>query len=408
MKKIKHFIQGTDYLSTLKTAARFQPAQVTPVLMKPELVYGSSYQTSLTFLERVALFQTECSHQGVGKSSTTLYLPTDYTLNDLFLHLNELTTKQMRKKLRIKLPNSEALDISGVLRGVMTFVARQIEEGQCNILQKTDNEQYYFNPTQNNPSHMRAFGRLIGVCLARVEDKVNIPINISLSIFKIILGQALDFSDIELVFPTISESFVKLLALDPELIEDLTMSFTVGADNRELITNGNNVLVTRYNRRTYVEYLIKYYLGKHLPLKEFVLGIQDACPRELLCIFSTVLLQILVCGEQHIDLGHLQAITILKLPATETEWFWKFVKSLSQTQLQLFLAFVTGSSVLPVASNTFRITVQKVKSASTNSLPISHTCFNSLDLPAYTSYEEFERKMLLAIEWTSAKDYGLV
>jgi hypothetical protein len=255
---------------------------------------------------------------------------------------------------------------------------------------------------------MRAFGRLIGVCLARVEDKVNIPINLSLSIFKIILGQALDFSDIELVFPTISESFVKLLALDPELIEDLTMSFTVGADNRELITNGNNVLVTRYNRRTYVEYLIKYYLGKHLPLKEFVLGIQDACPRELLCIFSTVLLQILVCGEQHIDLGQLQAITILKLPATETEWFWKFVKSLSQTQLQLFLAFVTGSSVLPSASNTFRITVQKVKSASTNSLPISHTCFNSLDLPAYTSYEEFERKMLLAIEWTSAKDYGLV
>ncbi len=33
-------------------------------------------------------------------------------------------------------------------------------------------------------------------------------------------------------------------------------------------------------------------------------------------------------------------------------------------------------------------------------LPRSHTCFNRLDLPPYTSYEQLKEKLLLAIEET--------
>jgi E3 ubiquitin-protein ligase NEDD4 len=31
-------------------------------------------------------------------------------------------------------------------------------------------------------------------------------------------------------------------------------------------------------------------------------------------------------------------------------------------------------------------------------LPKSHTCFNRIDLPPYTSYEQLEKKMTLAVE----------
>ncbi|KAL5967570.1 NEDD4-like E3 ubiquitin-protein ligase WWP2 [Taenia solium] len=33
-------------------------------------------------------------------------------------------------------------------------------------------------------------------------------------------------------------------------------------------------------------------------------------------------------------------------------------------------------------------------------LPRSHTCFNRLDLPPYTSYDQLREKLLLAIEET--------
>lgn len=34
-------------------------------------------------------------------------------------------------------------------------------------------------------------------------------------------------------------------------------------------------------------------------------------------------------------------------------------------------------------------------------LPISHTCFNTLDLPEYSSYEKLQNALLTAIEYGS-------
>jgi E3 ubiquitin-protein ligase HUWE1 len=38
------------------------------------------------------------------------------------------------------------------------------------------------------------------------------------------------------------------------------------------------------------------------------------------------------------------------------------------------------------------------KSHEINKLPMSHTCFNQLDLPEYGSLEEMEKKLRLAIK----------
>lgn len=38
-----------------------------------------------------------------------------------------------------------------------------------------------------------------------------------------------------------------------------------------------------------------------------------------------------------------------------------------------------------------------INKISTNRLPSAHTCFNQLDLPEYTSYEELRKNILYAI-----------
>ena len=74
--------------------------------------------------------------------------------------------------------------------------------------------------------------------------------------------------------------------------------------------------------------------------------------------------------------------------------------------LRLFLRFATGSSALPsreVGSNvderetsdSSKIKFQKMKKSMR--LPESHTCFNIVELPAYTDYKTLKQKMDLAI-----------
>ena len=48
----------------------------------------------------------------------------------------------------------------------------------------------------------------------------------------------------------------------------------------------------------------------------------------------------------------------------------------------------------------------RVISVSTEELPTSHTCFNILDLPAYTSADEMQTKLLIAIRNAGAFEFG--
>ena len=48
-----------------------------------------------------------------------------------------------------------------------------------------------------------------------------------------------------------------------------------------------------------------------------------------------------------------------------------------------------------------------IRSASKlDALPSSHTCFNLLDLPEYTSEQQLQEKLLYAIRNVAAADFG--
>ena len=44
------------------------------------------------------------------------------------------------------------------------------------------------------------------------------------------------------------------------------------------------------------------------------------------------------------------------------------------------------------------------KAGSPDSLPRAHTCFNRLDLPAYRSFADLKRKVVMAIEGSQGFD----
>ena len=81
-------------------------------------------------------------------------------------------------------------------------------------------------------------------------------------------------------------------------------------------------------------------------------------------------------------------------------WLWLAVENMGVEHRAKFLQFVTGSSQLPaggIEQLDPPLNVSFVDGADER-LPVAHTCFHTLDLPHYTSYDSLQKRLLTAIE----------
>ena len=91
-------------------------------------------------------------------------------------------------------------------------------------------------------------------------------------------------------------------------------------------------------------------------------------------------------------------------------FFWQALSALSASERSLFLNFCSGRSRLPAAVSKFPTTF-KLLGPPVNSymdpdhyLPIAQTCFFSLSLPKYSSFEICLTKLKYAIHHTDLMD----
>jgi E3 ubiquitin-protein ligase NEDD4 len=87
------------------------------------------------------------------------------------------------------------------------------------------------------------------------------------------------------------------------------------------------------------------------------------------------------------------------------QWFWKCVRSWTPERKSRLLQFATGTSRVPVSGfeglqgtdGPKRFTIER--SDDSSQLPMSHMCFNKIDLPPYEDYASLEQKLTLAVEY---------
>merc|ERR1711991_781813 len=132
-------------------------------------------------------------------------------------------------------------------------------------------------------------------------------------------------------------------------------------------------------------------------------GLNRLVSVSLLSLFSWGDLQLLIAGNPIIDIDALKRHTKLGGGYTDGDpsvrYFWKALHSFSNDERKLFLRFVWGRSRLPLSDSewgqVFTLTV--LTNADDGTLPVAHTCFFTLDLPRYTTYEITRTKILYAI-----------
>merc|ERR1712093_130079 len=95
-------------------------------------------------------------------------------------------------------------------------------------------------------------------------------------------------------------------------------------------------------------------------------------------------------------------------------WFWEVVAGMSTQDKANLLQFATGASKVPPGgfsnleglSGKTKFGITRVDS-DPSILPVAHTCFNRIDLPAYPSAEVLREKVMVAITY-GAKGFSLV
>jgi len=269
----------------------------------------------------------------------------------------------------------------------------------------------------------RALGRLLGICLLNIEKNVILPSCFPITIFKIILGEWVNFGDLELLFPDVASSIQQMCNMSDEIFDALSLTFSADVElhngpnsseniSFDLIRNGSTLEVTHKNRKDYLLKYINFRLGHCLPLKECVLGVNHCCSRDFLSLFTPQMLQLLISGVSSFTVEELKEVTKFngqseKLYPGIIQWFWECVADMTQDELSLLLAFVTGSSNLPVGGIA-AITITVAIGSTSNTLPTSSTCFNFLNLPVYESKEQLRERLLYAIQNSDVTHFGMM
>jgi hypothetical protein len=328
--------------------------------------------------------------------------------------------KDIHVYIRINFLEESGVDVGGVYREWFMLMNEQLLNPTLGLFQCTNKaeQSYYLNPNSahsigdDHLTYYFAAGRLIGRAL--LEGGVW-SFHLALPLIKIILGIPVTFSDLEHFDPELYKNLLWLR--ENEGVEHLGLDFSVTEKRGDeivtidLIPNGHNIAVTDANKREYLERKFHYMVFESVSsqLYIFLKGLYEVIPQELLMLYDAEEFDYLLCGTQEIDVEDWEAHTV---SPTDTKWnrtlgwFWEVVAEMPNEYRRRLLQFATGSSRVPLAgfagltSYDGRLCPFTLKGVpcSTSRYISSHSCFNRLDVPTYSSKKELKKILYATLD----------
>lgn len=129
-------------------------------------------------------------------------------------------------------------------------------------------------------------------------------------------------------------------------------------------------------------------------------GMEEVIPLNALILFSAKQLEELVCGNPNISIDYWKQHTEVSSGVSRktVSLFWKVIESLTPQEQAGLIRFAWGRSRLPTRSEDFTMKM-KLQRGGRASLPVSHTCFFSIELPDYQTEEEMRHGLRTAIHY---------
>ncbi|XP_070542382.1 E3 ubiquitin-protein ligase NEDD4-like isoform X2 [Ptychodera flava] len=325
----------------------------------------------------------------------------------------------LKARLWIEFQGETGLDYGGVAREFFYLLSHEMFNPYYGLFEysATDNYTLQINPNSGlcNEDHLSYFkfvGRVAGMAVyhGKLLDGFFIR-----PFYKMMIAKKITLHDMESVDSEYYNSLKWITENDPE---DLDLTFCVDEElfgqtvTKELVPGGSDMRVTNQNKRKYIERVIEWRFASRVQsqMAAFMDGFTDLIQLDLLRIFDENEVELLLSGLGDIDVNDWRKNTVYRGEYHANhliiQWFWRAVLSFDNEKRARLLQFVTGTSRVPMngfaelygSNGPQKFCIEKW--GTPTSLPRAHTCFNRLDLPAYTTYQELLDKLTIATENT--------
>ncbi|CAF0859852.1 unnamed protein product [Rotaria sordida] len=289
-----------------------------------------------------------------------------------------------------------------------------------------------FPPNKSIPTkvknHYRFIGQLMGMAIRR---KHYLDLKFPILLWKQLVEEQITMEDIEAIDMqsfTIINEMEKIIKRNQSIDTDSDINYLFSSimselrfdivssagQTYELIPGGAEIPITSDNLKQYCAYYCAYRLNEFHRQIEFIRqGLYNIVPSYYLSLFTASSLEEAVCGKGQMDIELLKRNTNYKNASEDSphiQRFWKVLSELfDDDQRKLFLIFVWGRSILPSRDEEFtsRFTINPyyISNGEVDKvLPRSHTCFFTIDLPAYSTIEIMYERLNYAINHCSSID----
>jgi hypothetical protein len=250
-------------------------------------------------------------------------------------------------------------------------------------------------------------GKLMGMSL---RANLCLPFHFPSLIWKRLLGHEVLRSDMDAVDTLTSRLLDSVRGCEDEAEFEgkfggsLTFVATgYDGDEVELVPGGSMEDVTFATRQAYCDLLSERYLhDSDAQVGAMARGLYAVVARDTLLLLTWQELETLVCGSPTFDMAFWKAHTTYAGYSKDDltiQLFWKVLESFSHEEQSGFVRFAWGRSRLPPKNAWYKNMQISRRNAGEDSLPASHTCFFSIELPPYQSEAAMRKGLLTAITY---------
>lgn len=399
-------------------------------MVYPFILTPSAKTLSLFFDSRIKMYTERrilainfLGASGIANPYLKLKIRRDFIIDDALAELEMIAMtnpKDLKKQIFIEFDGEQGIDEGGVSKEFFQLIVEAIFNPDYGMfVTNEDTQMCWFNPFSfENEAQFTLIGIVLGLA---IYNSVILPLNFPMAVYKKLLNVRVTWRDLEDWNPLVFNSLKSILEYsEPDMEEVFSQTFEIGYENvfgaplkHSLKPDGEKIPVGQHNKQEFVELYADFLLTQSIEkqFKAFKKGFQmvtDESPLQLL--FRPEEIELLVCGSKKFDFDELEKSTEYEggysADSEIIKNFWSVVHALPLESKQKLLQFTTGSNRVPVGGLSKLKLVIARHGPDCERLPTSHTCFNILLLPEYSSREKLEERLLKAINYS--KGFGML
>ncbi|RUS72176.1 hypothetical protein EGW08_020071 [Elysia chlorotica] len=326
----------------------------------------------------------------------------------------------LRKRLFVEFEGEQGLDEGGVSKEFFQLIVEELFNPDIGMFTYNDqSHHFWFNSMSfENDAQFTLIGILLGLA---IYNSCILDIHFPMVVYRKLMGKKGTFRDLYDVDPTLMRSLGEMRDYEGDDFQEVFgQTFRIGYKDvfgnnltHDLKDGGENIFVTQENKLEFVDLYADYLLNKSIEQqfrafrRGFLMVTSESPLRQL---FRPEEIEVLVCGSKIFDFQALEKATTYDGGFTEDSptirHFWSVVHGLVEEEKRKLLQFTTGTDRVPVGGLSQLKMIVARNGPDSDRLPTSHTCFNVLLLPEYSSEDRLRDRLLKAINYS--KGFGML